>query len=148
MEFASELSVSPERAWAWATSLAGIARELRPWMRMTAPPHVKSLIDAGDHGVTLGRPLFRSYYLLLGCVPVDRVQMTLLELEPGRRFVEQSPMLSMRLWRHERTITQTAGGCEVRDRLEFEPRFAGALTSRIVHMLFTHRHRTLRAALS
>jgi hypothetical protein len=35
---------------------------------------------------------------------VDRSDLTFLELEPGRRFLEQSPMLSMKLWRHERIV--------------------------------------------
>jgi hypothetical protein len=113
-------------------------------MRMTAPPHVKSLIDAGEHGATLGRPLFRSYYLLLGCVPVDRVQMTLIELEPGRRFVEQSPMLSMRLWRHERTVESRQADTVVTDTLTFEPRFAAPVTKWFIRTVFTHRHAVLR----
>ena len=144
LTFESMLAVPPERAWAWATSVRGVTTELAPWLRMTAPRGFERLV--GDD-VPVGRPLFRSYVFLLGILPIDRSDLTLVELEPGRRFQEQSPMLSMKLWRHERTIFPTADGCRVRDHLEFEPRFARRLVGRFIEAVFTHRHAVLRAQL-
>jgi hypothetical protein len=61
----------------------------------------------------------RSWILLFGLIPVDYDDLGIAELEPGRRFLERSTMLSMGFWEHER--------------------LAGA----IVAFLFRHRHRRL-----
>jgi len=42
-------------------------------------------------------------------VPIDYDDLTFIELEPVRRFLERSPMLSQREWQHERVI-EAAGG--------------------------------------
>lgn len=122
----------------------GIATELRPLLKMTVPGQVKSLLDLQ---VRLGQRLFRSWILLFGIIPIDRSDLTLVELEPGRRFLEQSPMFSMRLWRHERIVNSVAGGSTITDRLEFQPRFGKRLTRWFIKKLFTHRHAVLRRTL-
>lgn len=144
LRFESTLRASPEEAWAWATSVAGVSAELRPLLRMTAPRGVEDLI--GDVP-PLGRPLFRSYVFLFGVVPFDRSDLTLVEFEPGRRFLEESPMLSLKLWRHERTIVAAGEGSSLTDQLEFEPRFAKAITAWFIRTIFTHRHAVLRREL-
>ncbi|MEW6369344.1 MAG: hypothetical protein AB1584_00305 [Pseudomonadota bacterium] len=141
LSFDSELAASPEEVWAWATSPDGIASELRPLVRMTFPPGQAALAATGPH---LGRPLFRSWFLLFGLLPVDRLNLTLLEFEPGRRFLEQSPMLSMRCWRHERIVAPCAGGVRLTDNLAFAPRLARPIVAWFVRLLFRHRHRVLR----
>lgn len=141
LSFESRLRASPERLWAWATSVAGIRAELRPLAGMTIPPGVESILDLD---VELGRPLARSRLLLFGFLPIDRVDLTLVELEEGRRFVEQSPVGSMRLWRHERSLEPVPGGCLLADRLTFEPRWARGPVRALVGALFRHRHRVLR----
>ena len=141
LEFASDLAAPPERVWAWAISVEGIGRELHPLARMTLPAGAVNLLD-GE--VELGRPLARSWMLLFGFVPLDRLDLTLVELEPGRRFVEQSPMHSLRLWRHERRVEAVPGGCRITDVLGFEPRFGAPLVRWLVDTLFRHRHRVLR----
>lgn len=142
--FESHLRASPEEAWAWATSLSGIVAELRPFARMTAP---HGLVSLGDADVVLGQPLGRSWFLLFGFLPVDRIDLTLVELTPGRGFVEQSPMHSMRLWRHERTLEPWNGGAKLTDRLTFEPRVPGRFGRWFIAALFRHRHRVLRKRL-
>ena len=144
LSFESELEASPEQAWSWATSMAGILAELRPIARMTAPRGISSILDLD---VELGTPLARSWFLLFGFLPLDRSDLTLIELDEGRGFVEQSPMLSMRLWRHERTIDPVAGGSKIRDRLTFEPRFCSPLVKWFIGVVFRHRHRVLRREL-
>ena len=84
------------------------------------------------------------WLLLFGLIPVDRSDLTLMEIEPGRRFLEQSPMLGMKLWRHERIIVPVSGGATVTDRLEFAPRFASGLVCWFVRLFFNHRHAVLR----
>ncbi len=144
LTFKSKLAVPAEESWRWAVSVDGISSELRPLLKMTTPRNVKSLLDLD---IRLGQRLFRSWILLFGILPVDRSDLTLVELEPGRRFLEQSPMLSMLLWRHERIVTPIAGGSTITDRLEFRPRFSKRLTRWFVKKLFTHRHAVLRRTL-
>ncbi|MEW6078010.1 MAG: hypothetical protein AB1724_09375 [Thermodesulfobacteriota bacterium] len=109
-------------------------------MRMSAPPGVTDLTSIV---VTPGKRLFRSWILLFGVIPFDFSDLTLESLEPGVGLVEQSPMGSMRLWRHVRRIEAASAGCILTDELTFEPRFAGRLTNRIIKAFFRHRHRML-----
>jgi hypothetical protein len=152
LRFASTLGVSREEAWRWITSVRGIATELRPLMGMSVPSGVTSLADLA---FVPEQRLFRSRITLFGLLPVDFSDLTLLELKENEGFVEQSPMGSMRLWRHERRIgaapddaaRRSAGRCTVTDLLTFEPRLARGLTTWAVKRLFTHRHAVLRREL-
>lgn len=141
LSFESSLPVSPQAAWSWATSVAGITAELHPLLRMTTPPGITNILDLDMH---LGRPLFRSWVLLFGVLPIDRSDLTLIELDVGHRFVELSPMFSMKLWRHERTIEPRENGCTLTDRLEFQPRCAVGVTRWFIATMFTHRHEVIR----
>ena len=56
-------------------------------------------------------------------LPFDYDNLMIAELFPGRGFHEESTMLSMRLWRHERTLEpDDTAKTLVRDRLTFELR--------------------------
>ncbi len=138
------LGATAAEVWRHATSLDGINREMAPWLRMTAPAAARG-VALDDASATLGQPLFASLVLLGGVLPVERMHVTLTELEPGRRFVERSPMLTVRRWRHERTIDPHLAGCRVTDRVSFEPRIAlAAMALRAaVRAFFAHRHRQL-----
>jgi len=137
----STLLAPAAQVWAHATSLDGINAELRPWLKMTAPPGLARLDDVT---VELGRPLGPSALLLLGALPIDRMQVTLVELEPGRRFVERSAVRSMRLWQHERTVEGQGDGCVLTDRLTFEPKLGGPIVAAFLRAVFRNRHRVLR----
>jgi len=144
LRFSSKLAAPPDQVWTAVVSVEGLRREMRPFLRMTIPRGVASL-DSLE--VMPGRRLFRSYLLAFGVIPFDYSDLTLIELRPGRGFLEQSPMGSMRLWRHERRIDPVASdpGCSVvTDRLTFTPRFAAPLAAWIVHRFFEHRHAVLR----
>ena len=141
LELESRLAVEPAQAWRWATSLKGISAELSPLLRMSAPRGVQGI---GDMLVTPGRPLFRSRIYLFGFLPIDRSDLTLMRLDEGQGFIEQSPMMSMSLWRHERRIARTAGGCTVTDSLVFEPRWARRLVAWFIGRVFAHRHAVMR----
>ena len=137
------MPASPDVVWARVSTFEGINAELQPLMRMTAPAHIRAL-DPSE--VVLGERIFRSWVLLFGVLPIDFDDLTLVELEPGRGFLERSRMLSMRVWEHERRLQPVAGGCRIVDRLTFQPRLPGMgpLLERFIRLTFRHRHRRLR----
>lgn len=139
----SRLRAAPDEVWRRVTTFEGVNGELMPLMRMTAPRAIRSL-DAAD--VVPGRRLLRSWVLLFGLIPFDYDDVTLVRLEPGRGFLERSPMLSQRMWEHERTLEAAGGGCLLTDRVRFEPRLPvpGAVLLPLVRAVFRHRHRRLR----
>jgi ligand-binding SRPBCC domain-containing protein len=143
LRFESHLAAAPAAVWQWATSVAGIADEMFPLLRMTFPRRMRALPLAD---FVAGRRLCRSWLLLCGVVPVDWSDLTLVELEPGRRFLERSTMLSMAFWQHERSITPASQGAIVVDRLTFQPRrwLPRALVRAYVALFFRHRHARLR----
>ncbi len=147
IRFESRLMAPPERVWAWITSVKGISAEMWPYFRMTVPKDVESLADVQ---MQPGVRMFRSYVFLFGILPIDYSDMTLLELTPGSGFIEQSPMGSMKLWRHERYIAPCgsgSGAVVLVDQLTFQPRMARRLVGWFIGHVFTHRHKVLRANL-
>jgi len=142
-EVSSLIPASPERVWERIITPAGINHELRPWMTMTVPRGIKRL---DPETVELGKPLGRSW-VLLGLLPFEYDDITLIELEPGRRFLERSPMLSQRSWQHERIVEAAEGGSRVTDRVRMEPRLGlpAAPLRPLFRAVFRHRHRRLRA---
>lgn len=142
LSISSILAADPARLWRHAVSPSGIDRELRPLLRMTFP--------AGGDDVTRGwapgRCLGRSWMLLGGVLPVEYDDLVFVEVEPGRRFLERSSLLSQRVWEHERVLEPVAGGCWIRDRIRFEPRLGGLapLHALVFRWVFRMRHRNLR----
>ena len=144
LEISSDLRASADEVWAAATDFAGINDELKPVLRMTAPRDWREL--SADR-VRPGQRLFRSWLLLLGVLPVDYDDLTIVELEPGRRFQERSRMLSASVWEHERVVTPTGpDSCRLTDRVAFVARtpLHAAVLRGVVPRLFAHRHRRLR----
>ena len=147
LKFESKLSASHERVWKWITSFDEISAEMWPFFRMTAPKQIRSIEDVC---VKLGTPLFRSYVFLFGFLPIDYSDITLIELQRGQGFVEQSHMGSMKLWRHERRILSDPAepsAVLLVDKLTFQPRFATGVVSWFIRRVFEHRHAVLRAKL-
>ncbi len=142
----SSLAASPEAVWRWITSIDGITAEMWPYFRMTVPRGIRSLADVT---VQPGARLFRSRVLLFGVLPIDYSDLTLLELTPGDGFVEESPMGSMKLWRHERRVRPTADGrgAVLTDHLTFEPRWARSVVEWFIRCVFRHRHAVVRRRL-
>lgn len=144
LRFESELHAPAERVWEWITSVDGISAEMRPLLCMTFPKDIRSLSDIQFQP---GVRLFRSYVFLLGVLPMDYSDLTLLELESGRGFVEQSPMGSMKLWRHERRIVPSSSdpaAVLLVDELSFRPRMAKRLVGWFIRRVFIHRHSVLK----
>lgn len=127
--------------WSHVSGFEGVNDELAPVLRMSHPPGQDRLHE----GLPLGRPLFRSWLLLFGVLPVDYDLIGFAAIETGRGFAERSTMGSMKIWHHDRRLRPVTGGVEITDRLAFSPRVAGtgALAQAIVAVLFRHRHRRL-----
>ena len=144
LRFESELRTSSTHVWEWITSVDGISEEMWPFFRMTFPKGIRSLHDVQ---IKPGNRMFRSYVFLFGVLPIDFSDMTLLELDTGKGFIEQSPMGSMKLWRHERRIVPCSSDTSVVllvDRLTFQPRMAQRLVGWFIQLVFHHRHKVLR----
>jgi ligand-binding SRPBCC domain-containing protein len=140
----SHLNAPAGAVWERATTPEGINGELMPIVRMTVPRGLERL---DPETVPIGRPIGRSWILLFGVLPIDYDDITLVRLDPGRGFLERSPMLTQRLWEHERTIEPDgAAACVITDRVRYEPKLPlprGALTP-LFRTVFRHRHRRLR----
>ncbi len=141
-ERSSELCVSAEEAWAQAIDPVGVNREFLPFLRMTFPANATDLVDRWQPGVKQ----FRSWILLFSILPVEYDDVVFEEVEPGRRFLERSSMLSQRVWEHERIFEPTATGCRVTDRIRFVPRIAwlDAIQGLLFRATFFWRHHRLR----
>jgi ligand-binding SRPBCC domain-containing protein len=145
----SRLDAPAERVWEQVATIAGVNDELWPLFRMTHPPGVDRLdAELGE----LGKPVFRSWVLLFGLLPVEYDDITIVRLDPGRGFLERSRMATQRLWEHERRIEphddpgSAQAACVLVDRVCHEPRipFAERLQSALFRQVFLHRHRRLR----
>ena len=142
VERTSIVAAPADVVWDRVASFDGVNHELGPLMRMTAPAGID---DIDPEQVPLGTRWFRSWVLLFGVVPVDYDDLTIMEIEVGRRFLERSSMLSMRVWQHERILEPAGDQTHVTDRLTFTPRrlVSGALAVFVIGKLFRHRHRRL-----
>jgi ligand-binding SRPBCC domain-containing protein len=146
IERQSIVDAPTEQVWARVVTPEGINDELRPWMTMSMPRGAEGLtVDNVRVGTSLGRAWLR----LFGVVPFDYDMLTIADLEPGRGFREESTMLSMRQWRHERSVTPEGDGeTLVRDRITFQLRTALRPATPVVaaglRALFGHRHRRLQ----
>jgi len=148
LRFESRLRAPPERVWEWITSIRGISAEMWPFFRMTVP---RGILSLNDVDIRLGVRMFRSYVFLFGVLPIDYSDMTLMELKIGEGFTEQSPMGSMKLWRHERQIVPCPSDPKtvlLVDLLTFRPRMAKRLVGWFIRRVFVHRHEVLKANLS
>lgn len=144
LRFESKLHAPIDHVWEWITSVKGISAEMWPFFRMTFP---RGILSLNDMDVKLGVRLFRSYVFLFGVLPVDYSDMTLLELSVREGFIEQSPMGSMRLWRHERRIMQCPSDPHavlLIDHLTFQPRIAKRIIGWFIRHVFVHRHEVLK----
>lgn len=146
IERQSVVDAPAEQVWARVVTPEGINDEVRPWMTMSMPRGAESLIV---DNVPIGVPIGRAWLRLFGVLPFDYDRLTIAELEPGRGFDEQSTMMSMRRWRHQRTVTHNGDSkAVVRDRITFQLRAPLRPLTPIVaaglRALFGHRHRRLQ----
>jgi hypothetical protein len=144
LTFASELGASMASVWEVVGTMNGVNAELAPWLRMTAPPEASNM---RIEDAPVGRPLFASWVLLAGILPIDRHYFMLAQVELGRGFVEESTSWSQRRWEHRRQLEPRGDRvCTLTDRLTFKPRLSlsGPLLERVIRSIFRHRHGRLR----
>lgn len=151
VEQVSRVRLPAPMVWDRVITPAGIRHELRPLLSMTMPPGLRGR-SISDAAAVLGQPLGKAWLLLGGVLPVEYDEMRIVALDPGYRFHEQSEMLLLSRWEHERSVVPLdAATCEVRDRLTFRPRVLAEwpvvqkVARGVVGALFAHRHRRLRA---
>ncbi|MFX1273959.1 MAG: hypothetical protein ACFFBP_02355 [Promethearchaeota archaeon] len=144
LKFQTIVSAPIEEVWEWITSLKGIQKEMWPYFKMTAPKGIKNIKDLK---VELGKVLFRSHIYLFGFLPFGHDDMTLIEYSEGKGFIEQSPMTSMELWRHQREIETVDTGTMITDQLTFKPRHASQLIGKFMRRVFRHRHDVIKKSL-
>ena len=148
VEQTSTVAASAADVWDRIASFEGVNHELGPLLHMTAPREIR---DIDPEQVPLGRRWFRSWILLFRVLPVDYDDLVIVEIEDGRRFLERSSMLTMRVWQHERMLEPDGDTLtRVTDRLTFTPRrlVSRRLARAVVGLLFRHRHKRLAAYFS
>ena len=142
LKFESKLKATPEQVWQRITSVEGLTSEMKPLFTLTAPKDIKTLDDIF---VKADKILFRSWILLGGILPIDFTDLRLKSLDPGKGFVEESNMGSMKYWRHERKVVPAGQGYTfVIDELTFEPRYLKTVSAATIKFFFNHRHKNLR----
>jgi ligand-binding SRPBCC domain-containing protein len=146
IERQSVVDAPAEQVWARVITPEGINDEVRPWMTMSMPRGAESLtVD----NVPIGVPIGRAWLRLFGVLPFDYDRLMIAELDPGHSFDEQSTMMSMRSWRHQRSVTPDGDAkAVVRDRITFQLRAplrpAAPIVAAGLRALFGHRHRRLQ----
>jgi ligand-binding SRPBCC domain-containing protein len=144
LTFTSELEASMASVWEVIGTMKGVNAELAPWLRMTAPVEASNM---QIEDAPVGHPMFASWVLLRGILPIDRHSLMLAQVEPGRRFVEDSTSWTQRRWEHRRQLEPRGErACTLTDRLTFTPRLSlsGPILERVIGAVFRHRHRRLR----
>ncbi len=141
LKFQTIVSALIEEVWDWITSIKGIQKEMMPYFKMTAPKGIRNIKDVK---IVLGDVLFRSHIYLFGFLPIGHDDMTLIEYSEGRGFIEQSPMSTMELWRHQREIDTVDTGTLITDNLTFRPKYASKSIGRFMQRVFRHRHEVLK----
>jgi hypothetical protein len=142
LEIQSDLAVGPDEFLSQCC-LQTVNWELAPIVKMTAPSRWQNSRIADWE---VGGPLFKSWILLFGVLPVDRHSFRLRKPTFDRGFDECSSSWMNRAWNHRREIRANDLGCTVVDRVEVAsrvPLFAPLLMP-IYRLIFRHRHSRLR----
>ena len=145
----SALDRPAAEVWERAVTEEGINDELAPILRMTMPPGLRGkTVDTVEVGAELGR----SWILLGRLLPVDYDDLKLVELEPGRRFLERSRTLAfvgLAARAHDRArgrgVLPGHRPAQLRAQAwrRLDPRRRPRSRQRSSGALFGHRHRRL-----
>ena len=147
IQVTSLVNGSKSDVWDSISSFKGVNRELSPFLQMTCPePNTKLSKSMESHDT----PLFTSWLLLFGFLPVEYDCLRLENVTEGEGFKERSSMLMMSEWHHDRTLISENVNETLRTRvidvISFTPRLyiLGWIMVYIVRFLFHHRHVNLR----
>ena len=95
-----------------------------------------------------GTHIGKSLLLLFGLIPFGYDDITVAQIEPGRMFREESAMIGMRTWIHQRTLEPADGKTVVTDAITLIPRLALPGLTRFLGVtlaaFFAHRHKRLQ----
>ena len=138
----SELPVAAREFLATLT-MDGVNAELSPLVRMTAPG---SFLARSIPEWPVKQPLFSSWILLLGFLPVDRHSFFLEAVNPHQGFSERSTSWVNKCWCHERKVVSYKSGWRVTDTVKFRSRipFVDVLLKPTYRLVFWCRHMNLR----
>jgi hypothetical protein len=129
--------------WKRVSCFSGVNEELYPLMQMTCPDPTLQLTSQ----LISNKPLFRSWLLLFGFIPIDYDLIGITDCKEGHSFSERSSMGLMSKWHHDRFLHELNDNqTQVVDKLSFISRipFTGFILSFIVRMLFKYRHYKLK----
>jgi hypothetical protein len=170
LEFVSHVSTPRDLVWSGITTFHGVNKEFFPLLRMSCPfPDLRL-----NSAMATGQPLFRSWLLLFGIMPIEFDLLGLSSVIENVSFEEKSTMALISEWNHHRFLCDenaeeeqdeekeeegserhyedgkerkiARGGTIIRDRLLFTPRIPGTgfILRLIVRALFSYRHMRLR----
>jgi hypothetical protein len=157
LEFVTLVPSSRELVWSGVSTFYGVNQEFFPLLRMTCPFPDLRLTSA----MATGLPLFRSWLLLFGVLPIEFDLLCITSVSESHSFTEKSSMALISEWNHHRSLEDeeeqenedktemqdgSRRGTIIRDRLSFTPRIPGSgfILSLIVRSLFSYRHMRLR----
>jgi hypothetical protein len=132
-----------KQLWNDITKLKNVNYELMPILKMTYP---KQADIADIQSIKKGEVLFKSYFLLLGFIPVDLHYLRVVVVKDGYFFHENSYSLINSTWKHHRTLEGIDEEyTKITDWIRFNPKipFLGYILKPFIHYLFKHRHRRL-----
>lgn len=102
----------------------------------------------GNDEMSSGTRIGKSYLHMAGLIPFGDDDISIVQIESGRMFREESAVTGMRTWIHERTLEPNEGRTIVTNAITFVPRFAVPGLTRLLTVVlgafFEHRHRRLR----
>lgn len=139
----SKVRVQPEKFWS-EQSIATINYELGPWIQLSAPAAWQNVKLKEWGGKS---PLFDSWVLFMGLVPLDHHTFGSFDTSQKLRFIENSSSWLNRIWQHERVVKPAPDGCEIVDTVNFSPRLGlmSPFLVKIYTLIFRHRHSRLGA---
>ena len=142
----SRLHASCAEVWARIIAFTGINDELMPLLKMTIPAALRGFTIAN---AAPGIPLFQSWLLLGGVLPVDFDALRLVSVTPPHGFTEDCNLLSMQRWHHARVLCPSQDGCTLTDTLGWEPRarVVGLLAPQAIGAPFGQHRGCLRVLL-
>ena len=141
LSFESKFDVEKKVLVDHSFSMKGVNAELFPWLRLTYPAGIlRENVEAP------GRFFFHSWVLFLGFIPIDYYSFYFTSYNIDGHFYENSSSLTYKNWCHIREVSETEGGCTLKDELEIKPHliFLSPLIRFFVRRLFIHRHRVLK----
>ena len=136
------LPVEPELLKKELFTMSGVNYELAPTVKMSAP---EQWVSKSITEWPVNKEIFTSTISFFGVIPIDRHRFKLLSVSSAG-FVESSSSVFNSVWSHERTITKSGSGANVKDVVGYQNKISllGTLLKPFYRSIFTHRHKRLK----